>query len=199
MAHKGRNKKGQFVGGRGAGATTRARSATRAKPVTIRETITVKPATVRSGGASVKRGKSGRYGGGGKRSLMGSLSKERGPLIVMSAGVGWLDASMARYGKLTPELLAAKGTLGAKAAGVIKQIPRIGPFGWKAVVVGIAYVVHRNNRRNRWADRIATVFLQAEGYTYGFNYGMTDTQIFETTAKISGNGPAAAGGTFPAS
>lgn len=184
MAHRGRNKKGRFTRG-GGGRKRRATSVAGARSVNIRVAT---PRAASSGTA--KRGRSGRYHGG-KRSFASSLAKERGVLIAMSAGIGWLDASFARYAKLPPEMLAKTSGVGPQAANVIKQIPKIGPFGWKATVGGVAWLVHRQNRRNRWADRIATTFLQAEAYAYGYNQGSASGQ-----GAIQGNGPA--GGFIPA-
>lgn len=172
MAHRGKG--GRFV--KGGSKSKSRRSVPRA--VTVRENITIRNTVPR---ATVKRGKGGRRFSKGA----GSLERERGTLIMMSAGVGWVDAARARFGMLPAGV--GEQSLARTVGQLVQKIPGVGPFGWKAVAGGLAHWYHRSHRGHRWSDRIATVLLDAEGYAWGYRQG---------GGTIAGNGQA--GGYIPA-
>jgi hypothetical protein len=176
MAHRGRG--GRFV--KGSKRKSR-RSVPRGGGVTV---VRV------SGGNSKRRGRAGRFRGGVRRAS-DALAKENGPLIGLAAAAGWLDSALVKFG-LNP--VATDASLQAQAGRLIAKIPRIGPFGWKAIVGGIAYVVHRGNRRNRWAGRVATTMFVIEGYGFGYAQGNGPG----TNTALLGNGQAGGGGFIPA-
>lgn len=80
-----------------------------------------------------------------------SLAKERGPVALFGAAVGYLDAQRVKGGQLQ---------------ATIAKIPTFGGASWEATVGAAAHFYHRQNRSARWADKLATAALTIAAYKF---------------------------------
>jgi hypothetical protein len=80
-----------------------------------------------------------------------SLAKERGPVALFGAAVGYLDAQRVKGGQLQ---------------ATIAKIPTFGGASWEATVGAAAHFYHRQNRTAKWADKLATAALTIAAYKF---------------------------------
>lgn len=85
-----------------------------------------------------------------------TLAKERLPVTVASAIIGWADAKRDQ----------ANDQLGV----LFQKIPAIGGQSWLATAGVALHFYHKHNRKAKWADRAATAALSIAGFKAGRGY-----------------------------
>lgn len=187
MAHRGRKSNGQFKkASRGGGTKSKKRRSGGTRTV-VNETIRISAPS----GSSRRAGRGGRFRVGARRAV-DALAKETWPLMALSAAAGYVDGAYFKY--LNPAN-RKEGDIQTMLGSVVSKIPRIGPFGWKAIVGAGCWLVSRSNRRNRWWGRAATTLLNIESYGFGLKQSGANVPL---NSALLGNGAAPTGGTFPA-
>jgi hypothetical protein len=112
---------------------------------------------------------------------VGGLAKERAPVAIAGAILGWADAKRAAA---AAELKAGKQAESTGAA--LTKIPSFGGVSWLGTVGAGLHFYHKNNRGSKWADRFATAALTLAGFKMGYQQGLGN--LTASGQAVSGNG-----------